>query len=77
MNQALNVYNKAKAAVVAKKATVTDEVVVALWELTQEQESTISAQEYKISVLESQDADILDNTPEALAILNRVRYNVH
>jgi hypothetical protein len=78
MNQALNVYNNAKAAVKAGKSTVQDEVVIALWEITQEQEATITAQSYTISVLESRDSDDTssDNT-EATAFLNKIRYNVH
>jgi hypothetical protein len=78
MNQALNVYNNAKAAVKAGKSTVQDEVVIALWEITQEQEATITAQSYTISVLESRDSDdtASDNT-EATAFLNKIRYNVH
>lgn len=72
MQQCLNVYNKAKANVAGNVASPQDEVIVALWELTQDQESTISTQAYKISVLESQDSDSAGSTPEVTALLGKI-----
>lgn len=73
MSQALSVYNKAKNAIAKRVATVQDEVVVALWELVQEQGATISVLDYKISTLNATDSAEADDMQEANEVLNRVR----
>lgn len=80
VQQALAVYQQAVANMKAKKATPADELIVALWDQTQEQEATIAAQAYKISVLETKEQYEFDKQElltEAMATINKVRYNIH
>ena len=83
--QTLAVYQKAVAAVKAKKATPEQELIVALWDQVQEQEATLRAQAYKLSVLETQESmsdfdkqvTIDEGMRDAMDQVNRIRYNIH
>lgn len=80
MQQALAVYQAAIDNMKAGKATLQDELIVALWDQVQEQEATITAQAYKISVLETTEVSEFDKQEkmsEALAAIQKVQYNVH
>lgn len=77
MQQALETYQQAVANVKSKNATPADELIVALWEQTKEQDAIIAAQAYKLSVLETKESSEFDKQElmdEAMASINKVRY---
>lgn len=75
--QCLNVYHESKARIDAGTGTVQDEVVVELWTLVKDQQTDLAKKEHKISLLESTEyinIEKMEQTTEALALLNKVRY---
>lgn len=70
--QVLAVFNQAKQAVDLKVATLEQELIVALWNQVQVLEKAEKQQSHKISMLESQNSDTVENV-EAASMLARFR----